>query len=1162
MPAKARASRKNGLTFLRSLNVERDCENRDVLSQYIVTSNTIRAIQRIASCIRAGEGGAWTLTGPFGTGKSAFCVFLAHLLSPARNRLSRLAVDDFCKSAPQLASALFPSPAHRIGLVPAAVSGSAEPIAAAVVRAVCDATARFSIPVPRSIAVQLKGLSSQMAREAVIPSQRVLALLEELLASSIWSSNRDRGLLLIIDELGKLLEHAAANPDESDVFLLQQLAELSSRSKGRLLLVGVLHQDFRGYASALPPVERAEWEKIRGRFEDTAFEEPPSQLLRFVALTWQRIVELEGGGPLSASQKAVQSLASFLWERELAPPGLDQREGMQLLASAAPLHPLAAVLIGPLFRRVGQNERSAFSFLASEEPFSLRSAIRASKHPKELFDVVDLYQYLVSSLGNSLLHTPDARRWAEAFELEARHPALGTNSVSVLRAVALLSIAARWYNLRPSRDLLAYALGGRLSKEQLEEAMAELTKASIIVHRRYNDTYALWEGSDVDVEAKLRDGRERIDKVSSIASLLRKHHPVRPLLARRHSFEKGTLRFFQVEFYQGDQLNAQQLQEPSGSDGRIVVILPPRRGRPQALESLKAFGPRTLVRVLPQHDRLAELAAEAGAIDWVNRNTPELSGDPTARRELATRRIDVERSLTHLMDLMLTSSSRASGTWYYLGRELTICNGRQLHEMLSKICDRVFRAAPPIDNEIINRQELSSAAAAARRILIERMIDAVDQPELGLAGNPPERSIYRSVLSVEGGLGLHRCLHGEWGFYPPGESSEAHDLYEAIDGFFAQAEQAPRPVADLFEQLRQPPFGLRDGPIPVLVCAVLLARESDVALYEAGAFRPSLTPALFERLVKSPEVFAVRRLCVSGLRARVFHELERLVGQPISRKANRQQLLKVARPLLRFVASLPEFAKTTSELSSTGLAIRKAFLEATEPETLLFDDLPKACGLEPFKPTQRGRLLEVSQYVGQLKNVLSELRGAYPALLTSVRHLVADVFGMGEDVLHDLLPKRAQLLAGFTLDRDLKMFVERICAPDPDPDRWLDGVASLIAERPTEKWRNDDLARFIVRLQQFVRRFTLLEATLADRPGLHSLDQCESIRVALTGTHFGQRDQAIHLDAKQAARAARLQESIEQAIRSNADSSVSIAALCRVLQQLLDAPIATEKKVS
>ena len=68
--------------------------------------------------------------------------------------------------------------------------------------------------------------------------------------------------------MGKFLEAAAQ--DGTDIYVFQQLAEAASRTNGRLLVVGVLHQAFEEYAHRLSREMRDEWVKIQGRFIDLA----------------------------------------------------------------------------------------------------------------------------------------------------------------------------------------------------------------------------------------------------------------------------------------------------------------------------------------------------------------------------------------------------------------------------------------------------------------------------------------------------------------------------------------------------------------------------------------------------------------------------------------------------------------------------------------------------------------------------------------------------------------------------------------------------------------------------------------------------------------------------------------------------------------------------
>jgi len=81
--------------------------------------------------------------------------------------------------------------------------------------------------------------------------------------------------------------------------------------------------------------------------------------------------------------------------------------------------------------------------------------------------------------------------------------------------------------------------------------------------------------------------------------------------------------------------------------------------------------------------------------------------------------------------------------------------------LLSRIFDDSYSFAPRIHNELVNRRSLSSAAAAARMRLIERMFLHANEPLLGLdpVKKPPEMSMYLSVLR---NTSLHREEGRAW----------------------------------------------------------------------------------------------------------------------------------------------------------------------------------------------------------------------------------------------------------------------------------------------------------------------------------------------------------------------------------------------------------------
>lgn len=146
-----------------------------------------------------------------------------------------------------------------------------------------------------------------------------------------------------------------------------------------------------------------------------------------------------------------------------------------------------------------------------------------------------------------------------------------------------------------------------------------------------------------------------------------------------------------------------------------------------------------------------------------------------------------------------------------------------------------YPSTPYIRNELINRRELSSAAAAARRNLMEAMIERGEQPDLGITGTPPEKSMYLSVLRQ---TGMHRKAADGWHFSAPlaNAGEGIGRVWKAITGYFAESEREAQPIAALYERLAAPPYGMLAGPMPILLCAALLANDTRVALYEEGSF--------------------------------------------------------------------------------------------------------------------------------------------------------------------------------------------------------------------------------------------------------------------------------------------------------------------------------------
>ena len=81
-------------------------------------------------------------------------------------------------------------------------------------------------------------------------------------------------LFIVVDEFGKVLEHAAKNNPERELYFLQKLAEFVNVPSRNIILLTTLHQNFGAYAGKLTDSQRNEWLKVKGRYKELVFSEP------------------------------------------------------------------------------------------------------------------------------------------------------------------------------------------------------------------------------------------------------------------------------------------------------------------------------------------------------------------------------------------------------------------------------------------------------------------------------------------------------------------------------------------------------------------------------------------------------------------------------------------------------------------------------------------------------------------------------------------------------------------------------------------------------------------------------------------------------------------------------------------------------------------------
>lgn len=1068
--------------FVRSVQLERDFIDPAALDDYIATPAIAQAFARITEGLRPASGRrAWRITGDYGVGKSSFALVVAQMLARKSDenvaRIGRgLGWDASGDEIPRFWSIL--------------LTGSRGPIVPNLARAISEAVevrrpARGKVP---------RSHTAILAEAADVAASGDAAALETLVGSfRALAAEQGEGVLLVIDELGKFLEHVAQNDGNEDVFILQRLAEAASRSgKQPFVLVTMLHQGFHAYAEKLPMASRNEWEKVAGRFEEIVFDQPLAHMAALVA----GALRVETARLPASLRSAASGIASATADMGWLAGGTVSAADLDI-TRLYPLHPTILPVLVRFFARFGQHERSLFGFLLSNEPFGLQSFATQAIAGDCWYRLDDLYDYVRACFGHRLAGASYRSHWLRIVETIDSAVNVAAFELRLLKAIALLNLIDAEDLLPTDRALVACfapAPEGAVAK-----ALAALCAQGAIFRRGIAGGYRLWPNASVNLEVALETAARSIGELRSISGALIAHLSTDPIMARRHYLETGTLRYFEVGFCSAAELESYLTREHRADGLLIVALADDQAAADHALQiasSPLAAARADLVFCLPPP--VAGLAGELRDLSlwtWVAQNTPELAEDTFAAAEVARQVAVARRTLLGRAETLIGMRQASDATHCIWRGEAVPSTSRRrgISSALSAICDEMFGKAPRITNELLNRNALSTPAAAARMRLIERLYQFAEAPDLGMDPDkaPPEKSIYLSVLKAGG---IHVPTEDGYAVTLPA-SDDPLQLAPALEELRVRIEagQGDRvAVIDLFQHLRRPPYGVRDGVTPLLLAILLRTNAHELAVYEHGTFLHRFGPSDFQRLIKGPHYFEIQHCRVSGVRLEVFDALVSTFAREA--QAHSVDLLDVVRPLCQFAAQLPAYSQKSTGLSPAARGVRDALLTAREPITLLFRDLPLACGFEAFEDDMGSEA--VRAFALGLQDAIDELRQTYDDLLQRIMDRVAEALDQTEGFDRVALAARASRVSLVAREPRLRTFALRLRDPGLSDTAWAEALASYVVAKPPSKWLAADEARFAEEAGALSEHFRKTEAAAFARTDM--APRPDAVRVNLT----------------------------------------------------------------
>jgi hypothetical protein len=933
------------------------------------------------------------------------------------------------------------------------------------------------------------------------------------------------GLLLVIDEFGKFLEYASKENTDEEIYFIQQLAEFVNAPNRPIILITTLHQAFEDYSLSLEKKQKKEWDKVKGRLVEVTFNEPVEQLL----LLASKRIKQKGITP--KINPAIQNQLFKGIEKSNAFP-LRDYFAKDFSVNIFPFDILSASIITLAFQAYGQNERSLFSFLESNDYLGLSDFSTG----EEYYHLAHVYDYLSTNFF-SLLNSPNnphAVQWRAIRESLERVESIFEDELhaakKITKTIGLLSIFGRKGQIIDKRFLNTYG-SCALQIDNTQQILDQLEKKQIIRFRNFNQRYVLFQGTDFDINTELDIAESRVSNELSVVNQLKKQFNFPIYLAKRNYYQTGTPRYFAT--IESDHPIREEL--PQEIDGYINLVFSEKASKRFIKDHSAKTENAILYGLFLNTEKIRDKLIEIEKIEIVKE---KCSDDKIALNELNSQLSIVKENLNALVIQSFYSKNKEV-VWFFKGEEIKISNSRDMNSTLSEICDKVYPSTPIFRNELMNREKISGTISAARKKLIQHALAYPKDGELGFVKDkyPPEKTIYLSLLKNTG-------LHSN-GFQAPTDGS-FKELWEASNKFLEACNVSKRKLSDLVDVLSKKPFKLKKGFIEFWVPFFLIIKQKEFAFYENDTFIPELTTDTLDVALRQPQKYYINTFRLEKDKLKLYNQYRNFLNQVEETSPDAQSFINTVKPFLTFYNRLSPFAKQTKQVSKKAQRLRTVLANAKDPKKTFFEDIPRALDFNFNKED-----IKIDDFALQLKETTRELSFAQAELIQRLESNISKTIGLNNELFPAnklKLQSRFKKVKQEKVTPKLRVLLQRINSPLDDKQSWINSLATAVIGKSLDKFSDEDEKNYYALFKQYIHDLdNISDISKSDIDNENE----DVLKLELTSFVKGVQKRLIRLPKKSNKKIEAKKSDIKSLIKDG-DKQENIALLLKLLQEEID----------
>lgn len=607
------------------------------------------------------------------------------------------------------------------------------------------------------------------------------------------------GMFIIFDEFSKFIEGNSKNLMK-DLKIIQDIAELCSRSsnKQQLNLCCVTHKSISLYSySDSKKNDMDSFKTVEGRFKEIKFNRSLEENYQLISYAIKKHDEEN-----SISKEYLLENKDFYEKiKNLSIFNSDKIE-KELFEGCFPLNPLTVYILIQLSEYVAQNERTLFTFLSDSDENSFNSFI--CNNTSGLFNVDKIYDYF-----NNLLQKEETNYirniWYRAESILSKIDDI--NEKRIIKVLALLLMINDFERIPPTNDIISLALN--LDIDLVNKTIKKLLDNHFLRKNILNNLLSFALSNSKHIEDNIEYLSKTKFKNFKLSEYAEEINEKKYVLPRRYNEINKITRFFKILFIDEDEFtnlyNFDLLFEEKYCDGLVIYLIRKSISSSIIKDKINNINnPRVIVKypkeiISDNFDKI--LLRYACLLDIKNKK-------------------DIDEISAHEINLLLeeTETDIKELIRQYFENDVEYYSSLNLdtsfNELLSLTLDNIFTIPLIFNNELVNKKNVSSQYQKAINHVIDYLIEKND--EFVYSPTSPEMSIKISIIDSN-------C-----------ENEYFREIIDEIKTNISNSNDNKFNISECMNKLSMPPYGIREGILPLILAKSISELSDNVILYYQG----------------------------------------------------------------------------------------------------------------------------------------------------------------------------------------------------------------------------------------------------------------------------------------------------------------------------------------